>query len=243
MSAGRRSRGGRAARRRSSRRPRRGRRSPGRRRPGRGSARSARRSPSARSSSARSRRRPPGSSSAPAGRTACGRPRGGTGSRRSPRSTDSNAATGEAVEEASGVNPGGAREHGVAVRHPARLLGRRPRQQPARLRNRQLRAPELADLGALDPSAELARDQLHPVTDAEHGDAELQQLAVERRRSVGDTPRPGRRTGSRPWACAGPPPRRRRGGAAARRRRRTRARGGRSAASTARRSRGQRPPQ
>ena len=69
--------------------------------------RSALRSPSWRSRCGRSRRRPRGSWSAPAGRTGCARPRGGTGSRRRPRSVDSNAATGDAVDDASAVNPGG----------------------------------------------------------------------------------------------------------------------------------------
>ena len=49
----------------------------------------------------------------------------------------------------------------------------------------QLRAAELADLGALDAAAELERDQLHAVADAQHRDAELEQLGLEPRRAVG----------------------------------------------------------
>ena len=116
---------------------------------------------------------------------ACGRPRDGTGCRRSRRSADSNAATGDAVDDASAVKPGGRLEDRVAVRHPARLLGGQPGQQLARLADRELRAPELADLGALDAPAERQRDELHAVTDAQHRDAELEQLRVEPRRAVG----------------------------------------------------------
>ena len=76
------------------------------------------------------------------------------------------------------------REYRVAVGHPAGLLGRRARQQPSGLRHRQLRAAELADLGALDPPAQRERQQLHPVTDAEHRHAQVEQLRVERRRAV-----------------------------------------------------------
>jgi hypothetical protein len=74
--------------------------------------------------------------------------------------------------------------HGVAVRHPAGLLGGRAGQQPARLRDAQLGAAELADLGALDLAAEREHERLHPVADAQHGDAELEQLGVETGRSL-----------------------------------------------------------
>jgi hypothetical protein len=74
---------------------------------------------------------------------------------------------------------------GVAVAHPAALLGGQSGQQAPGLGHRELRAAELADLGALDPSTEVEHHGLHPVTDAEHGDAELQQLVVEARRAVG----------------------------------------------------------
>ena len=76
------------------------------------------------------------------------------------------------------------REHRVAVGHPAALLRRRAGQQPAGLRDRELRAPELPDLGALDAAAQLAREQLHAVADAEHRNAELEQLALQRWRAL-----------------------------------------------------------
>ena len=76
-------------------------------------------------------------------------------------------------------------EHGVAVGHPACLLGRGAREQPPGLGDVQLRAAELTDLGPFDPAAELPGEQLHPVTDAEHRHPELQQLPVERRRPLG----------------------------------------------------------
>ena len=73
----------------------------------------------------------------------------------------------------------------VAVRHPARLLRRRAGQQPARVGHRQLRAPELPHLGALDLAAEREDQRLHAVTDAEHRDPELEQLRIQPRRALG----------------------------------------------------------
>ena len=106
----------------------------------------------------------------------------------------------------------------------------------------QLRAPELADLGALDAAAELACDQLHPVTDTQHRDPELEQRRIELRRALRIDRRGATGQDHAVRAGGAPPRRRRRGGAAASRRRRTRAPGARSAASTARRSRAPRPP-
>ena len=71
------------------------------------------------------------------------------------------------------------------MRHPAGLLARQSLQQPAGLVHGQLRATELADLGALDEPAERVREQLHPVADAEHRNAQLEQRMVERGRAVG----------------------------------------------------------
>ena len=73
----------------------------------------------------------------------------------------------------------------VAVRHPARLLRRRAGQQPPGLGDRQLRAPELPHLGALDLAAELQHQRLHAVTDAQHRDPELEQLRLQPRRALG----------------------------------------------------------
>ena len=76
-------------------------------------------------------------------------------------------------------------EDRVAVRHPARLLRRQAGQQPAGIVDVQVRAAELADVGGLDPAAQVAREQLHAVADAQHRDAQLQQASVERRGAVG----------------------------------------------------------
>ena len=75
----------------------------------------------------------------------------------------------------------GRRVHRVAMRHPARLGVRRPGQQAAVLGHGELRAAELADLGALDLAAQREDERLHAVTDAEHRDAELEQLRIEPR--------------------------------------------------------------
>ena len=59
----------------------------------------------------------------------------------------------------------------------------------------QVRAAELPHLGLLDAAAELVHEQLHPVADAHHRHAELQQAALERRRARRRTPTPGRPRG------------------------------------------------
>ena len=76
----------------------------------------------------------------------------------------------------------GRRVDGVAVGHPAGLLRREVPEEHAGLVDGELRAPVLPHLGAFDLAAEVEREQLHAVTDAEHRDAELEQLAVELRR-------------------------------------------------------------
>jgi hypothetical protein len=76
-------------------------------------------------------------------------------------------------------------EHGVAVTHPAGLLDGKPAQQPSGLVHVQPRAAELADRGALHAPAELEDQGLHPVTDPEHGHAELEELHAEARRALG----------------------------------------------------------
>ena len=53
------------------------------------------------------------------------------------------------------------------------------------LADRELGAAELADLRALDLAAQLERDELHAVTDAQHRDVELEQLGIQARRAVG----------------------------------------------------------
>ena len=155
----------------------------------------------------------------------------------------SSAATGEPGLAASASKPGRRLEDGVAVAHPALLLGRQPGEQPPAVAGqRELGAAELARLGALDPAAELEHHRLHPVTDAEHRDPELEQLAAQPRRALGVDRR----------RAAGEHQRARRPLAdllerqvvreAARRRRRTRGSAARSAASTGRRSRAPGPP-
>ncbi len=73
----------------------------------------------------------------------------------------------------------------VAVRHPDRLLGGQRCEQLAAARRVELGPAELGDLGAVDAAAELEREQLGPVTDAERRDAELEERRIEARRSVG----------------------------------------------------------
>ena len=118
-------------------------------------------------------------------------------------------------------------EHAVAVAHPALLLGRQPGEQPAAAVDRAQRgAAELARLGALHPAAERADHRLHPVTDAQHRDAELEELAaklrralrVDRGRPAGEHQRRGRRAPMRSERSCG---------AGARRRPRTRGSGAR----------------
>ena len=64
---------------------------------------------------------------------------------------------------------------GVAVGHPARLLARHPLSSTPGVGHVQVRAAELPHLGLLDAPAERVHQQLHPVADADHRDAELQQ--------------------------------------------------------------------
>ena len=72
-------------------------------------------------------------------------------------------------------------EDGVPVAHPALLLGGQAVEQPAAARrDGQLGAAELAGRRLLDLAAELVDHHLHPVTDAEHRDPELEQLGAQR---------------------------------------------------------------
>ncbi len=75
---------------------------------------------------------------------------------------------------------------GVAVAHPALLLfGEAAEELAAVAGEGQRRAAELAGLGTFDLAAQLERHRLHAVTDAEHGDAELEQLGPHARRAFG----------------------------------------------------------
>ena len=103
----------------------------------------------------------------------------------------------DAVEPALGVLAGGDRRaraggegaeprrrlvDAVAMAHPALLRLWEARHQPTALvEQRELGPAELAALRALDPTAEGLDHDLHPVTDAEHRDVELEQLGAQRR--------------------------------------------------------------
>ena len=91
--------------------------------PARGCAPSPPRSPPPPSKRAAHPRRGRGSSSAPPCHAACARPRGGTGRRRGCRSGSSNAAIGVERRARDNAAPAAARD-GVAMAHPADLLGR-----------------------------------------------------------------------------------------------------------------------
>ena len=116
----------------------------------------------------------------------------------SPRSVSSIAATGDSVEDASAAKPGGASKtvSRWLIQHDC-SSGMSAQQPPVRGHG-QVRAPELAHLGALDAPAELEHHRLHPVTDAEHRDAELEQLRAQLRRARRRTPTRARPTGSAP---------------------------------------------
>ncbi len=71
----------------------------------------------------------------------------------------------------------------VAMAHPALLgLGQAGHEPSPLFEQRELGAPELAPLGALDAAAEGLDHHLHAVTDAQHRDTELEQLGAQRRR-------------------------------------------------------------
>ena len=106
----------------------------------------------------------------------------------------------DSVEPPLGVLAGGDRRAGarcqrreaggrlvdaVAVTHPALLrLGQPGEEAAALIDEGQLGPPELATFGPLDPAAERLDHRLHPVTDAEHRDPELEQLGAQRRRPL-----------------------------------------------------------
>ena len=112
-----------------------------------------------------------------------------------PRSASSTAATGEALEEASAVKPGGGSK--TVSRWDIQQVCSRgmPAQQHARLGDVQIRAAELAHLGLLDAPAERVHEQLHAVADAHHRHAQLQQPALQRAARRRRTPTPARPRG------------------------------------------------
>ena len=102
-----------------------------------------------------------------------------------PRSASSTAATGETLEDASAVNPGGGSitVSRWLIQHVC-SFGIPFSSTPGSV-TRQIRAAELPHLGLLHPPAELVHEQLHPVTDAHHRHPQLQQPALQPRRALG----------------------------------------------------------
>ena len=74
--------------------------------------------------------------------------------------------------------------HRVAMAHPHGLLGREVVEELGVVRL-ELGLAELGRSGALDGAAEVARHELHAVTDAERRDPEREDLGVEVRRAIG----------------------------------------------------------
>ena len=111
-----------------------------------------------------------------------------------PRSVSSTAATGEELEEASAVNPGGGSK--TVSRWDIQHVCSRgiPFSSTPGVSHVQVGAPELADLRLLDAPAELVHEQLHPVADAHHRHAQLQQAAIQAR-SAPRIPTPAHPTG------------------------------------------------
>src|ERR671937_2110896 len=68
--------------------------------------------------------------------------------------------------------------------HPTDLVGGQPAEEIRFLRA-DLPAAELGDARALDTAAEFLRHQVHSVTDAQHGDAEVEDSRVDRGRAFG----------------------------------------------------------
>ena len=76
------------------------------------------------------------------------------------------------------------RRDGVAVAHPDDLV-RREVVEERRLAERRLGLAVLGDVVRLDVPAEVARHHLHPVTDPERRDPELEHVGVHLRRALG----------------------------------------------------------
>ena len=94
------------------------------------------------------------------------------------------AATGEAPLAASTSKPGGALRDAVPVAHPALLLGLHALEEEPWVGHAERGLAELGGAGAGDGAAQLPRQVLHAVADAEDGDAELEELWVDPRRIV-----------------------------------------------------------
>jgi hypothetical protein len=82
------------------------------------------------------------------------------------------------------ARPGRRGRDGIAVAHPDRLLERQPGKKLALPLTSEVRLAELRDARSLDSSAELPGHELHPIADAEHRDAELEEPPVDSRRAI-----------------------------------------------------------
>ena len=77
--------------------------------------------------------------------------------------------------------------------HPADLLRGQAAEELAVRLDLHLGPAELGAVGALDPAAEVLRHQLHPVADAEHRDAQVEDAGIGLRRALRvDRGRPAR---------------------------------------------------
>ena len=132
----------------------------------------------------------------------------------------------------------GRRSHRVEVAHPHDPLDRLlAAQQARRTVDVQRGAAVLAAPGLRDLAAEITRDELRAVTDAEHRNAGVVDRGIDRRRAVDVHRRGTAREDDRLRACARASPRPASSATRSRYRRAPRARAARSAARTAHRSR------
>ena len=68
---------------------------------------------------------------------------------------------------------------GVTVAHPDGQLAMEAVEQRARLADRDERRTVLVGAAGVDLAAEMMGDQLHPVADAQHGNARAQSLGLD----------------------------------------------------------------
>ena len=177
---------------------------------------------------------------APPGRARCARPRGGTARRRSPRSRSSSAATGAPGVRRGDGEPGAAPSVMASPWLIHTICSRRAGRRAAptrRVGTRQHGAAVLAAAGAAHLAAEVLRDELRAVADAEDRNAGVVDRGVDRRRVVDVHRRGAAREDDRPSAASPASPPTASCAARSRSRRAPRGRAGRSAARTARRSR------
>ena len=133
-----------------------------------------------------SRRSRAGSGSAPRSRAGCGRPRGGTGCRRARARCPRSRRPATPGWRRAPRTPAAARRRcrGGSSSTAARPAARRAAAPPPSRSVSSARPNSPAGACSTRPP-ELVDHQLHAVTDAEHRDAELEQLGPQRRRVVG----------------------------------------------------------